>query len=53
MLTWRIQTMYRFKMRVPQVQLLHIVVHHRDKLRLPSGDVIRQRHTGIITGINN
>ncbi len=47
------QTMNGFEVRIAQIQLLHIVVHHLHELRLATGHVIRQRHTGVVNRINN
>ena len=49
----RVQPMDGFKMRIAQVQLLHVVVHHLHKLRLPARHVIGQRHAGVVAGIDN
>ncbi len=49
----RIQPVDGFKVRVAQVQLLHIVIHHLHKLRLAARHVIGQRHAGVVPGINN
>lgn len=35
------------------MQFVHIAVHQRDKLRLAAGNIIRQRHAGIVAGVND
>ena len=49
----RVQPVDGFKVRITQVQLLHVVVHHLHKLRLPARHVIGQRHASIVAGIDN
>ena len=48
-----IQPVYGFEVGIAQVQLFNVVIHHPDELRLTARDVIRQRHAGVIAGINN
>jgi len=40
-------------MGILQMQFFHVAVHQRDELRLAAGDVVRQRHAGIVAGVND
>ncbi|MNG41050.1 hypothetical protein D3C84_1299780 [compost metagenome] len=39
-LPWRIQAVHGFKVGITQIQLLHVVVHHADELRLTARYVV-------------
>ncbi|CSF58477.1 Uncharacterised protein [Shigella sonnei] len=45
--------MHCFKMRILEMQLLGIVVHHFNKLPLPTGNIVSQSNTSVISGIHN